>query len=172
MKEITWCREEVAEGCRRDGDHVHVVITSVGSRRIIPACRKTTIRMFFYDLDPDAIRRTNAYAENPDKGKELVDGCFTQEHARQLVWFLNTVPEEADVVVNCEAGVSRSPAIVLALRRKYGGDTEDVFRRACPNIHVASVLGRELGVGPFEPRKYEDIVNPFPDEKEDPRTKG
>ena len=120
-------------------------------------CRKTTLRMFFYDLDPEAIRRTPAFAKDSVRGQKLIDGCFTEEHARHIAQFILSTQET--VVVNCEAGISRSPAIVLALRRKYGGDTEECFKRAYPNIHVASMLGRELGVGSFEARKYSGITN-------------
>lgn len=160
MREFTWCRQEIAEGCSRDDDHVHVVITTPGERKIMLPCRKTTLRIFFNDLDPEAIRRTKAFAENPTKGQMLIDGCFTGAHAWEVASFVSMTNPD-DVVVNCEAGVSRSAGVVLALRRKYGGDTEELFRKAHPNIHVASMLGRELGVGPFEEPKYEGIVNPF-----------
>lgn len=163
MREFTWCRQELAEDCRFAGDHVHIVITSPGCRRIMLFCRKVTLRLFFYDLDPEAIRRTIAHCKDPVRGQELIDGCFTEEHARHIVQFIQATTEP--VVVNCEAGISRSPGIVLALRRKYGGDTEEVFKEACPNIHVASILGRELGVGPFQAPKYEGIVNPFSGDK-------
>lgn len=157
MRVFSWCRQELAEDCHFEGDHVHIVIASPEGRTIIPHCRKTTLRMFFYDLDPEAIKRTSAFATDPVKGQKLIDGCFTPEHATHIARFIEATQET--VVVNCEAGISRSPAVVLALRRKYGGDTEECFKRACPNIHVASMLGRELGVGPFEARKYSGITN-------------
>lgn len=168
MREFTWCRQELAEDCRYAGDHVHIVIASPEGRRIMPSCRKMTLRLFFYDLDPEAIRRTGAYASDPEKGKKLIDGCFTEEHAHHIARFVERTEEP--VVVNCEAGISRSPGVVLALRRKHGGDTEDVYKKAHPNIHVASMLGRELGVGPFQAPKYEGIVGIFSSDKdEEPR---
>jgi predicted protein tyrosine phosphatase len=109
--------------------------------------------MEFHDLDPEAIKRTRAAHGDWPKAQEMIDNCFTEAHANALVAFLE--PIEALLVVNCEAGISRSPAVVLALRRKYGGDTEQVYKEAIPNIHVASVLGRVLGVGPFQPKPVE-----------------
>lgn len=161
MREFTWCRQELAEDCRVVGDHAHIVIASPEGRRIIPWCRKMTLRIFFYDLDPAAIRRTPAFAKGPVQGQKLIDGCFTQEHAQQIARFVQVTKEDEIFIVNCEAGISRSPGVVLALRRKFGGDTEEVFKKAYPNIHVASTLGHVLGVGPFQSREYDGIVNPF-----------
>lgn len=157
MSNFIWCRQELAENCQFPGEHVHIVITSPSCRRIMPSCKKTTLRMFFYDLDPEAIRKTPAFEKDPVKGQQLIDGCFTEGQANEIAAFVSTVYYDETVIVNCEAGVSRSPGVVLALRRKFGGDTEEVFKKAYPNIHVASVLGRVLGVGPFQAPKYEGI---------------
>lgn len=153
-----WCPQEGAEGCALTGDHVHICIGTPGTKKAwVPPCRKTTLRIFFHDLDPAAIRRSSAYEKGPDKGEELIAGCLTEEQAQQIAAFVQaTAPD--DVIVNCEAGISRSPGVVLALRRKYGGDTEEPFRKAHPNIHVASTLGRVLGVGPFQARKPEGLI--------------
>lgn len=161
MREFTFCRQELARDCQRQDGHAHIVIASPETTtRIIPHCRQTTLRQFFYDLDPAAIQRSNAYADDPEKKQKLIDGCFTKEHAEQIQAFVRMIGD-LPVVVNCEAGVSRSPGVVLALRRAYGMDTEDVYKMAHPNIHVACLLGRVLGVGPFEQRKHTGIYIPF-----------
>lgn len=166
MRTFRWCPQECAEGCYLDVDHVHIVIATPGGRSIIPACKKITLRMFFYDLDPAAIRRTEAFTSDPVKGQKLIDGCFTEEHAEHIARFVHSTTADETIIVNCEAGISRSPGVVLALRRKYGGDTEECFHRAYPNIHVASLLGKIFGVGPFqarEPKKTNGIINLFED---------
>lgn len=162
MREFRWCRQELAENCQNQGEHVHVVITSPKYRGVIPKCGRTFIQFYFYDLDPEAIRRSRAAGDDMTKARELIEGCFTEPQAEEMVKFLADYPA-GDVIVNCEAGISRSPGIVLALRRKYGGDTEACFQTACPNIHVASVLGKVLGVGPFQAREYKHkgIIDPF-----------
>lgn len=161
MRNFTWCRQELAKDCQLVGNHVHICIATPGGRTIAPSCGFKTLNLFFHDLDPEAIRRTNAFADDPDKGQQMIDNCFTIDQAKEIASFVNVTNE--DIQVNCEAGISRSPGVVLALRRKYGGDTEEVYKKAHPNVHVASTLGRELGVGPFQAPKNEGIVNPFSD---------
>jgi hypothetical protein len=165
MREFIWCRQEIAEYCLSDGVHIHVCVTTPGYRVIRPRCGRVTLNMLFHDLDPAAIRRTEAFAKDPKRGQELIDGCFTEAQAAEMAGFVAKADKDHMVIVNCEAGISRSPGIVLAFRRAYGGDTEAVFKKACPNIHVASVLGKELGVGPFQARKYKGIIDPFAEEK-------
>lgn len=160
MRQFTWCRQELAEDCRHEGVHAHIVITSVGYRMIVPSCKNTKLTLFFWDLDPAAIRRTAKYKKDPALGDRLIDGCFSREQAAAITMFVGaTAPD--DIVVNCEGGISRSAGIVLALRRAFGGDTEQVFNEAHPNIHVASLLGEELGVGPFLPRLPAVVENFF-----------
>lgn len=149
MREFRWCRQELAEGCRKQDWHVHVCITSPKYRNILPGCGRPALRLSFYDLDPAAVMRSRKAGDDMVKARELVDGCMTCLQAEEIVLFLEKYAE-GDVIVNCEAGVSRSPGVVLALRRKFGGDTEAVFKTSCPNIHVASTLGKVLGVGPFQ----------------------
>lgn len=165
MRQFTWCRQEVAENCTWGGEHVHIIITTPGSRRIMPSCKKTALRVFFQDLVPDQIRKTKAFENDPKRGQELIDGCFTEQHAHDIARFVGATDEDETIIVNCEAGVSRSPAVVLAFWRLQGEDIESVYRKAHPNIYVANMLGRVLGVGPFEEPKYEGIVNPFAPEQ-------
>jgi predicted protein tyrosine phosphatase len=168
MRQFTWCRQEIAENCKWGGEHVHIVITTPGYRRIMPSCKKTTLRLFFHDLEPDKIRKTVLFAKDPAKGQETIDGCFSEQHAHDIVRFVGATDKDETIIVNCEAGVSRSPAVVMALWKAQGEEIESVYRKAHPNIHVANTLGRVLGVGPFEEPKYEGIVNPFAPEEQKP----
>jgi hypothetical protein len=59
---------------------------------------------------------------------ELHDGLFKPSQAKQIAEFVHK--HDGLIVVNCEAGLSRSPGVVLALRRFFGGDTEEVFQKA------------------------------------------
>jgi hypothetical protein len=146
MKTFVWCREEVMMDCEAyigKISHAHIAIRSIGSLQKPPKCGNPTLRLEFYDLDPAAIARTNAFADDPVRGKELIDGCFTEEHARKIAVFVEKTRRKL-FVVNCEAGVSRSPGVVLALRRHYGGDLDEPYKTAHPNAHIASVLGQVL----------------------------
>lgn len=166
MRHFRWCRQELAENCRKADWHVHICISSPGYRIISPECGRPKIGMLFYDLDPEAIRRSRKAGDDMKRAQELIDQCFYEDDASRIVKFLERYPE-GDVIVNCEAGVSRSPGVVLALRRAFGGDTEECFRTACPNIHVASVLGKALGVGPFQARPpSKEIIGLFSEQDE------
>lgn len=167
MRQFNWCRQELAETCQWAGEHSHIIITTPGYRRIMPSCRKTSLRLFFHDLYPDKIKKTPYYAQNPESGQKAVTECFTEEQAQQIVQFVRSTDENELIVVNCEAGISRSPAVVMALRKFQGEDIEIVYKKAWPNIHVANTLGRVLGVGPFEEPKATpgEIVNPFEEPK-------
>lgn len=147
MRYFTWCRKEIAEDCTCSGPHVHICITGPEGRTIQPRCSSKTavLHQYFHDLDPEAIKRTEAYAKNPERGDELIRACFTEDQAREMVAFVKATPEDGVIIVNCEAGISRSPGTVLAFRRFYGDPyAEDVFNTAHPNIHVTSILSKVL----------------------------
>jgi predicted protein tyrosine phosphatase len=95
-------------------------------------------------MEPMKIRLSLHYQENPVRGEELIATCFKEAHALQIVGFVFTTPPEETIVVNCAAGISRSPGVVLAFERFYGRDTAYIYERAVPNSHVATVLGKVL----------------------------
>ena len=47
------------------------------------------------------------------------------------------------VIVHCDAGVSRSPAVAVALARIAGQDDRDLLARYRPNPHVLETMTRE-----------------------------
>lgn len=127
-----WCSEQIAEMCTHNfiGEHVHICITSPNKNEITPPCGGEVLHLKFWDLGERAPR-------------DFVKNLFNSTQAKEIVAFVKK--HDLPVVVNCEAGVSRSAGVVLALRRHYRGDTEEVYDRAIPNIYVASILSRELG---------------------------
>lgn len=125
--------------------HVHVAIRGVESlRENMPNCTGALLEVAFQDLDPNTIRKSPLYATKPEKGDELIETCMKEAHAVQIAAFVAATPDDKLIVVNCAGGVSRSPGVVLALRRFYGGDTEEVFNKAHPNMHVTSLLTKVL----------------------------
>ena len=50
----------------------------------------------------------------------------------------------ARVIVHCDAGVSRSPAVALALGRWLGADTRELSARYRPNPHVLETMERAI----------------------------
>lgn len=144
MREFTWCRQELAEFCFKQSDHVHICITGPEGRAIRPQCGRKHINLFFQDLEPDKIRLREAYLKDPVRGEELIESCFKESQAREIVRFVNSTRPDEHIVVNCAAGISRSPGVVLAYERFYGRSTDYIFERADPNSHVAGVLGKVL----------------------------
>ena len=131
----------------KEEHHAHICIRSFGETIKFPPCTGHTLFQAFNDLDPEAVKRSGAYENDPDKGQKIIDTCFTEQHAREIVDFLKMIRDEHLVYINCEAGISRSAGIVLALRRHYGGDEEEIFGKAVPNIHVTSTMTRILKEG-------------------------
>lgn len=71
---------------------------------------------------------------------------MTPAQAREIRAFLETHLENAElIVVHCEAGVSRSPAVAAALWRWLEGTRGPFFDRYRPNPHVYRTLMEELG---------------------------
>lgn len=143
MLKTRWMAEREAKDCQLKSPHAHVVIATPGSGGIVLRCDGASLRLFFHDLEPAKIKATKAFEKMPDKGKQMIDECFTLKQALQIVDFVKAA-DGGEVIVNCEAGVSRSPAVVLALRRHFGGDTQEVFTRAYLNPHVVKLMEQAL----------------------------
>lgn len=146
MKTFVWCPQEGIKKCLSffPTPHSHLCIRSVGAEITTPECGSPALYVDFHDLDPAAIRKTAHYAEDPVKGEKYIEGCLTDDQAKAMIVFVEDRPDDELIVVNCEAGISRSPGTVLAFRRFYGGDVDEPYNKAIPNIHVASTLGRLL----------------------------
>lgn len=142
MRDFKWCPQEGIKQCLMhvSRPHSHVCIRSVGATVTVPQCGKPALHLAFHDLEPDKIRVTGAFAKDPINEQKIIDECFTNDNAKAIVEFISGRPEDELIIVNCEAGVSRSPGVVLALRGFYGGDTNEVFDKAYPNMHVTNTL--------------------------------
>jgi predicted protein tyrosine phosphatase len=79
----------------------------------------------------------------PTDGAELAAALtlMTAEQADQIwKFFEQHKGEVGSVLVHCEAGVSRSPAVAAALCKGTGGDDRKFFRRYQPNMHVYRLM--------------------------------
>lgn len=90
------------------------------------------------------------------------DDCITPEQGSQIVDFVNSHPEAEQIVVHCEAGVSRSAGVCAALKYAMTGNDMDIFRngRYCPNMACyRTVLDacERKGFGLFKPPEEEEI---------------
>jgi predicted protein tyrosine phosphatase len=112
--------------------HVIISITSspddVARLRLNKKCRGV-LRLSF----PDAEAPSALYAEAI---------LFSREHAMNVWTFVQQhLPETQRIIVHCDAGVSRSPAVAAALARVLNDDDSEFFGgRYRPNMRVYRTL--------------------------------
>ena len=66
---------------------------------------------------------------------------MSEDHAKQIWQFVRKWERQVGaVVVHCEQGMSRSPAVAAALCKAYGGDERCFFREYQPNGYVYKLM--------------------------------
>lgn len=95
-------------------------------------CKKV-LRLAFNDAD-------FKNSDNPNNEGTTEDQLFDKKRANLILDFINEV--EVDMlVVHCEAGVSRSPAIAAVIAKILFNDDSKFFKAPyTPNMHVYRVL--------------------------------
>jgi predicted protein tyrosine phosphatase len=70
-------------------------------------------------------------------------GAMTDDDARSIVDVFRRHRAVAErVVLHCDAGVSRSPGVAIALARLAGVDESALAKRYRPNAHVITTMAR------------------------------
>ena len=109
---------------------------SIYTPRDVPAALRTNDRTVgvcvqrFHDLDDRAVEAgaVEDWVE-PD--------LFSDEQAGELAAFLRKVWGVADkLLIHCDAGISRSPAVGAAALKHFTGDDSWIFRDYYPNMRV------------------------------------
>ena len=116
--------EREAEDFKTDVPYIHISIRSpktddayIGDNE---SC-KGSLFLKFHDLD----RKYNDYK------------LFDSLDAHKILKFVNHFIEEIElIVVNCEAGVSRSAGVAGALSKLINGDDSEYFKHSLPNMLV------------------------------------
>lgn len=75
---------------------------------------------------------------------------FSKQHAKEIHQFLLLASMLSGIdhlIIHCEAGVSRSPAVGLAIASYLNlfGDVTHIIRKYIPNLMVFTILRNELG---------------------------
>jgi len=123
-----------------DVPHVVVSITTPGDPAL--ANIKTNehtlkiLRLSFHDLDDAAMQ----HVEIKDQYEAQ---CFSPTHARQILALVKTYTEAQRLIVHCDAGWSRSPAVAAALSKILTGDDSHYFKRYSPNMRVYCTILNE-----------------------------
>ncbi len=131
MEMFVYSRAAIERVPPHDVPHVIISITSSRSdrARLPPSehCRGV-LRLTFLDAD----QAVDGHAE---------EDLFSAEQADQIWDFvLGQRGAIARVVVHCDAGVSRSPAVAAALAKTLTGSDAQFFARYRPNMRVYRTL--------------------------------
>jgi predicted protein tyrosine phosphatase len=140
MQFIITDRDGVEHGVLVRCPYVVISIRDPDKRAAIIPARpglRDVLYLAFHDAEPAA---HDACAE----GVTLM----AEDQARQVWEFVRRWEGDVGaVVVQCEQGMSRSPAVAAALCRAYGGDWERFFEEYLPNRHVYGMVLRGGAAG-------------------------
>ena len=127
-------RQEIETGIIVRSAYVVISITDPGSQ---PAKIKKSagfreaLRLQFHDAIP-----LKGYFKLPP---EVV--LMNEDHARAVWDFVGQWKGTVEtIVVHCEQGMSRSPAVAAAICKMLGGDNRQFFHEYLPNQHVYGLL--------------------------------
>lgn len=109
--------------------HIIVSIRTPGDpKQVVLRTSKTTlavVHLSFHDMDRVV----------PGE-EEIEPELFQHEHAHQILGAVKAHPEAQRLIVHCDAGWSRSPAVAAALSKILLGDDDYFFQRYHPNMLV------------------------------------
>lgn len=88
-------------------------------------------------------------------GREQHEPIFSTSMAREI-WALVLANPDADVIVHCDEGASRSPGVVAALAQVLKGDDSDWRRIYHPNSRVYRLMLETAPGGPY----VRDVTTP------------
>jgi predicted protein tyrosine phosphatase len=133
MKFIVTDRESIQGGLLVGRPYIVISICDPGRRKAaVPrqAGFRGVLRVAFHDAEPTANFRlpTSIRLMTPRQADQI--RRFVQQHGDEV----------KAIVVHCEQGMSRSPAVAAALCRAMGGDDSRFFRDYMPNKHVFQLM--------------------------------
>jgi predicted protein tyrosine phosphatase len=93
------------------------------------------LHLSFDDLDENYL---SLPPEHPRLVRPVV--MFSPEHARRILDFIRQHGQVEHLIVHCDGGMSRSPAVAAALSRIITGSDQELLDRYHPNSLVYQVL--------------------------------
>lgn len=100
---------------------------------ISPINRIGLCQVVFADVQSfDHLEYINSFSPNEEKAQ-----IFSYTHAEKIITFFKDVKDKIDILlIHCEAGFSRSPAVGAALTKLFLGDDSEFFKKYSPNLRV------------------------------------
>jgi predicted protein tyrosine phosphatase len=135
---------DYAERFTCEEPYIHICITDPkDTEPKLPDCDKRIglLHLRFHDWDIRAKELiTVKYRKSPTAQDQVF---FTEDQAREIIKFVHGFIGRVNVVVvNCAAGISRSPAVAAALSKCLCDKDGDFFKRYIPNSLVYSTILR------------------------------
>ncbi len=141
-KFIVFNREEIEAEPAHADLHIIVSIQSPKDPQLpkLNVSRHTlrVVRLVFHDMDD-----MHKKAFPPEKWAKYEDDCFSPAQARQIIEAVRMHPEAEELLVHCDAGFSRSPAVAAALSKALTGDDTRFFKQYAPNMRVYRTILEE-----------------------------
>ena len=126
-------RQEIEDGIPVQTAYVVISITDPGSRPArIQRCAvfRDVLRLQFHDAMPLTIFKMPPNIVVMD-----------EDHAKSIWQFVRQWQEKVEtIVVHCEQGMSRSPAVAAAICKVLIGDDRQFFREYVPNRYIYDLL--------------------------------
>ena len=114
-----------------DKKHIVISIRNPEEKPVKLPIQKSRLASLFLDFH-DADNRSLKLVDSDIKLK-----LFNEEQATSILEFVELFKDKIQlVVVNCEAGISRSAGIGASLSKIYNNDDTYFFKHYCPNMLV------------------------------------
>ena len=121
-----------------NNSHVFISITAPG---VIPVelpdnvFRRAELFLSFDDIEN--VKELAAFDRDPETWPII----FNYSHANKVMnLLLENIPYLSTILINCDSGVSKSPAVAAAIDRFFGGDGKIFFEKYQPNNLVFKIL--------------------------------
>lgn len=143
MKFFIYSRQHIEATSPHDETNIIISIRTPGdpkeARLPISPTTLGVLRQDFHDIDCyPADVEIHLIGEGGDKVDPKT--LFTPEQAREILDFVSSKLPVEHVLVHCDAGWSRSPAVAAALSKIHTGEDDDFFRRFHPNMRVYNAI--------------------------------
>lgn len=143
-----WGYHDLEGQITRNGYFEHGIFISIRDcdkeNRLFPNESERALPLFFWDVDPTLPLQN--YERRDMHMLEETGQFFCEEYANQIFDFIDkwkNSPEEVNLHINCEAGISRSGAVGTVLREYLDLD-EQMFRvmnrGINPNAYIMAIM--------------------------------